>query len=70
MMRKTKRSKMNTLRLAIKSRTVRFALILAALSALQGFVLAIPIDPLQQALLGFAIAALIIFFRFITKTAI
>ena len=57
-----------TLRAALKSRTVRFALILAALSALQGFVLAIPMDPLQQALLGFAIAALIIFFRFITKT--
>lgn len=67
-MRKTPHFNKSTLRAALKSRTVRFALILAGLSALQGFVLAITMDPLQQALLGFAIAALIIFFRFITKT--
>lgn len=52
---------------ALRSRTIRVALVLAALSALQGFVLAIPIDPLQQAAIGFAIAVIMIFLRAITK---
>lgn len=58
---------MGDIRKFFKSKTVRFALFLAALSAAQGFVAAIPIDPRQQAVIGFAISALIIFFRFKTK---
>lgn len=52
---------------ALRSKTVIFGLIVAGLSALQGFVLAIPIDPLQQAAIGFAISALIIVLRFVTR---
>lgn len=56
------------LRRAWKSKTVLFGIILAALSALQGFVLAINIDPLQQATIGFVISAIIIVLRFVTNT--
>lgn len=52
---------------AFRSKTVIFGLIVAALSALQGFVLVIPIDPLQQALIGFALSVIIIVLRFVTK---
>lgn len=53
---------------AYKSKTVIFGIIVAALSALQGFVLAINIDPMQQALIGFIISIIIIVLRFVTTT--
>ena len=52
---------------ALRSRTIGFALLLAALSALQGFVLSIPMDPVHQALIGFGIATIMILLRAITK---
>lgn len=52
---------------ALRSKTIQFAFILAALSALQGFVLAIPIDPLHQAAIGFTIAVIMIVLRAVTK---
>lgn len=55
------------LRHAFRSRTIQFAILLAALSALQGFILAIPIDPLQQALIGFALSVIIIVLRIVTN---
>lgn len=52
---------------AFRSKTIQFALLLAFLSALQGFVLAIPIDPLHQAAIGFALAVIMIILRAVTK---
>ena len=54
------------LRRAWRSKTVVFGIILAALSALQGFVLAINIDPFQQAVIGFVLSAIVIVLRFVT----
>lgn len=53
---------------AYKSKTVIFGIIVAALSALQGFVLAINIDPIHQALIGFILSIIIIVLRFVTTT--
>lgn len=61
---------MNKLRKALRSKTVLFGIVLAALSALQGFVLAIDIEPKTQALLGFLLSVIIIFLRFITTNSI
>lgn len=58
------------LRCALKSKTVIFGLIVAALSALQGFILAIEMDPAQQATIGFILSAIIIVLRFVTTGAI
>jgi len=55
-----------TLRQFLRSRTVWFAIAVATLSVLQGFVLFLPIDPHWQAAVGVAISVLIIYFRFIT----
>lgn len=54
----------------LRSKTIWFGIILAALSALQGFVVAINIDPLQQAIIGFALSAIIIILRFVTNEPI
>ena len=51
---------------ALKSRTVWFAMLLAVLSVLQGFVFALPLAPLHQALVGCAIAVGIVILRAIT----
>ena len=56
------------IRKVLKSRTIQFAIILAALSALQGFVLAIHIDPIYQACIGFGLSVIIIVLRYVTKT--
>lgn len=56
------------LRRAWRSKTIIFGIILAALSALQGFVLAIDIDPAQQAIIGFVISVVVIVLRFVTNT--
>jgi hypothetical protein len=51
---------------ALKSRTVWFAIALAVLSVLQGFVLQLPIPPWGHAVVGSAIAAAIVVLRAIT----
>lgn len=51
---------------ALKSRTVWFAMLLAVLSVLQGFVFALPLAPLHQALVGCGIAVAIVILRAIT----
>jgi hypothetical protein len=61
---------METLRKALKSKTVIFGIILAALSALQGFVLTIDLEPKTQALAGFGLSAIIIVLRFLTNGSI
>ena len=55
---------------ALKSKTVWFGIIVAALSALQGFVTEIPMEPKAQAFLGFGLSVIIIVLRFITTGSI
>lgn len=54
----------------LKSRTVLFALLLAVLSIVQGYVALLPITPIQQMLVGCAIALAITLLRIITTTPI
>lgn len=51
---------------ALKSRTVWFAIALAVLSVLQGFVLQLPVPPWGHAVVGSVIAAAIVVLRIIT----
>lgn len=51
---------------ALKSRTVWYAIAIAVLSVLQGFVFAIPVPPQYQALIGCAIAVGVVVLRAIT----
>ena len=55
---------------ALKSRTVWFALILSVLSIGQTLVFQMPIDPIWQGIIGMALAACIIFLRFITNQSV
>lgn len=50
----------------LRSRTVWFAIALAVLSVLQGFVLQLPIPPWGHAIVGSLIAAAIVVLRAIT----
>jgi uncharacterized membrane protein len=54
----------------LKSRTVIFALLLAVLSIVQGYVALLPITPFGQMLVGCAIAVCITLLRIITTTPI
>lgn len=55
---------------SLRSRTVRYAIVLAVLSVLQGFVFQLPIPPLGQAAIGSAIAVCIVILRAITTQPI
>lgn len=57
---------MNTLRQILQSRTVLYAMLIAVMSVLQGFVFLLPITPLQQMCVGVALAVGIVLFRAIT----
>jgi len=61
---------MNLLLQLLKSRTVLFALGLAILSVLQGYVALLPITPIQQMYVGCAIAVAITLLRIITTQPI
>lgn len=50
----------------LQSRTVLYALVIAVLSVLQGFVFLLPITPLEQMYVGVALAVGIVLFRAIT----
>jgi hypothetical protein len=50
----------------LKSRTVLFAVLIAVLSVLQGFVFLLPVAPIHQMLVGVAIAVGIVILRAIT----
>ena len=60
---------MSTLQL-LKSRTVWFAILLAVLSILQGYVGLLPLTPLNQMLVGCGIAVCITLLRIVTTTPI
>ena len=57
---------MFTLKQMLKSRTVLFAVAVAILSVLQGFVFALPVPPIAQAIIGCAIAVAVVMLRTIT----
>jgi hypothetical protein len=61
---------MNTLKSALKSRTVLFALLIAVLSVLQGFVYILPISPVNQMYIGLLVSVAVVFLRFITTTPV
>jgi len=54
----------------LKSKTVWYAILVAVLSVLQGFVMQLPVSPATQAVIGCAIAAGIVIFRLITTLPI
>jgi urea transporter len=53
-----------------KSKTVIFAVALAVISTLQGFVFAIPIEPHWQAVIGVVLAVAVTLLRMVTKEPI
>ena len=55
---------------ALRSRTVQFAVVIACLSVLQGFVGFIPASPFIQAIIGCGIATAVVILRFITTQPI
>jgi len=50
----------------LKSRTVLFAILLAVLSVLQGYVGLLPLSPVEQMFIGIAISVAITLLRIIT----
>jgi len=57
---------MPTLKQLLRSRTVLFAVAVAILSVLQGFVFALPLPPAGQAAVGCIIAVSVVLLRAIT----
>lgn len=54
----------------LRSRTILFAIILAVLSIVQGYVALLPITPVQQMFVGCAIAVIITVLRMVTTMPI
>jgi len=54
----------------LKSKTVWFAIIIAALSIVQGYVGLLPVTPVAQMMVGVGISVGIVLLRFITTTSI
>ena len=61
---------MPTLIQLLKSRTVLFALLLAVLSVLQGYVFLLHIPPVQQMYVGIAISVVVTILRIVTTQPI
>jgi len=55
---------------ALKSRTVQFAIALAILSVLQGFILQLPVPTWAQAVIGCVVAIMVTILRIITTQPI
>lgn len=54
----------------LKSKTIWFAIILAALSVAQGYVGLLPLTPIHQMIAGIAIAAIVAVLRIVTTEPI
>lgn len=50
----------------LRSKTIWFAILVAVLSVLQGFIFALPLTPLWQAVVGCVIAVAIVLLRAVT----
>ena len=53
-----------------RSKTIWFAIVVAVLSVLQGFVFVIPVEPEYQAVIGVVIAVVVTVLRFATHGSI
>ena len=60
---------MNTLIGALKSKQVQWAIVIAVLSVLQGFVMEFPLTPMHQMIAGIVISVVIVLLRFIETPA-
>jgi magnesium-transporting ATPase (P-type) len=56
---------MNQLITTLKSKQVQWALVVAILSVLQGFVMELPLTPVQQMIVGLIISVVIVLLKFI-----
>ena len=54
----------------LKSKTVWFAILIAVLSVLQGYVALLPVTPVQQMIVGVVISVVILILRLITTQPI
>lgn len=61
---------MTTILQLLKTRTFRFALLLAMLSVLQGYVGLLPLPPTQQMYVGLAISVIVTILRIVTTQPI
>ena len=57
---------MNFIVQLLKTKTAKFALLIAILSVLQGYVFLMPITPMQQMYVGLAISVIVTILRIIT----
>lgn len=55
---------------AFKSKTIWFAVIVAILSVLQGFIFELPFEPKYQAMVGVTLAIIVTLLRFITNSSL
>jgi len=60
---------MNTVIGALKSKQVQWAIVIAVLSVLQGFVMEFPLTPMHQMIAGIVISVVIVLLRFIETPA-
>ena len=56
---------MNTLIITLKSKQVQWALVIAILSVLQGFVMELSLTPIHQMIVGCIISVVVVLLRFI-----
>jgi hypothetical protein len=61
---------MNIILQLLRSRTVLFALLLAVLSVLQGYIGLLPLPPVQQMYVGLAISVIVTVLRIVTTQPI
>jgi len=61
---------MTTILQLLRSRTVLFALLLAVLSVLQGYVGLLPLSPIEQMYVGIAISVIVTVLRIVTTVPI
>jgi len=54
----------------LKSKTVWFAILIAVLSVVQGYVTLLPVTPVQQMLVGIVIAVAVLVLRLVTTQPI
>jgi len=55
---------MNTLITTLKSKQVQWAIVIATLSVLQGYVMELPLTPVHQMIAGVVIAIVVVLLKF------
>ena len=56
---------MNVLLTVLKNRTTQWALVIAVLSVLQGFLFELPLTPIHQMIVGIVISVVVVLLKFI-----